>query len=42
MELEEEKKLKELEEAASLQAELLSDHLLDEGLDEEFHFIEEL
>ena len=42
MELEEEKKLKELEEAASLQAELLSDHLLDEGLDEEFHNIEEL
>ena len=41
-ELEEERKMRELEEAATLEAETLSEHLLDEGSDEEFHNIEEL
>ena len=42
LELEEERKMKELEEAAALEAETLSEHLLDEGTDEEFHSIDEL
>jgi DNA-directed RNA polymerase subunit beta' len=41
-ELEEEKKMKELEEAAALEAEVLSNHLLEEGMDEEFQNIEDI
>ncbi len=41
-EQEEERKMRELEEVAALEAETLSEHLLNEETDEEFHNIEEL
>jgi len=41
-ELEEERKMRELEEAATLEAEVLAEHLLDESTDEEFHNLEDL